>query len=94
MDSFQSRSNALEGMFFHGREQTAMETYVRRLVQEGKLPPSSLNVFEETKAEVRSRPASEYVYRHTKALGPGTPLHHHPSTQLLDTLWFSRCPAA
>lgn len=70
MDSFQSRSNALEGMYFRGREQTAMETYVRKLVDEGKLPSSTLNFFEQEKLEIRARPTSEFVYRHTKKQGP------------------------
>ena len=71
MDSFQSRSNALEGMYFRGKESTAMETYLRKLVDEGKLPSAALNVFEQDKAEVRTRPTSEFVYRHTKKFGPG-----------------------
>lgn len=47
-----------------------METYLRKLVDEGKLPSAALNVFEQDKAEVRTRPTSEFVYRHTKKFGP------------------------
>lgn len=72
MDSFQSRLNALEGRYFRGREQNAMESYVKKLVEEGKLPASSLNILEPEKAEIRTRPTSEFVYRHTKKFGPRT----------------------
>ena len=71
MDSFQSRSQALEGMYFRGRETTSMEMYMRRLVEEGKIPASSLEVFEQQKAEVRTRPASEIIRRQVKRLQPG-----------------------
>jgi len=57
-------------MYFRGQEQTAMETYLRRLVEAGKLPASALNILEQEKAEIRTRPASEFVYRHTKKFGP------------------------
>eukprot|EP00210_Caulerpa_lentillifera_P000898 g869.t1 len=73
MDGFQSRLNALEGVYFRGREQTTMETYVRRLVQEGKLPNSALEVFDQQRPETRVRPASEFVYHHKPGQGVQIP---------------------
>lgn len=45
-----------------------MESYVRKLVEQGKLPSSALDAVETT--QTRTRPAAEFVYHHTKGPKP------------------------
>lgn len=85
MDSWGARIAAVEGSHFRAEEKTAVERHLRKLVTEGKLPPSALNSllegsgagsstsldpFSGVSTVTRGRPESEFVYQHVKGRIP------------------------
>ena len=86
MDSWGARVAAVEGSHFRAQEKMAVERHLRKLVDEGRLPPSALDSLLEARpaegrapvdpfsglsTETRGRPQSEVVYQHVKGKIPG-----------------------
>lgn len=89
MDSWGARVAAVEGSHFRAQEKMAVERHLRKLVDEGRLPPSALDSLLEARpaegraavdpfsglsTETRGRPQSEVVYQHVKGKIPASNL--------------------
>lgn len=89
MDGWGARQFAVEGAHFRAEEKLAVERHLQKLVEEGRLPASTLDSLlgehpARPRASVgavsgvptvrRTRPASEFVYEHVRGRIPGNNL--------------------